>query len=252
MCHSAADALRGVPGSLILIPLAVLAVGTEYSCASSDTIATALVTGAPADGSPASDTAPVRLRFVPEGAEHTNGVRLRRGEYLLAAMPRAMTAFTLEVQVACCNGYDVFGMSSQGLSTLLWSVPMVDGLPGLRRRATEITAEAPVTVLRVVPREGDGVYALSAIRVADDTRISHALVAGIPWGLFLLLIASTRFAPRVGGRRLLDAWARVDAAIALVIIPTLVFRLTPSCSRSPRPWRRSRWPSSQPVTRSGG
>ena len=138
-----------------------------------------------------------------------------------------MTAFTLEVQVACCNGYDVFGMSSQGLSTLLWSVPMVDGLPGLRRRATEITAEAPVTVLRVVPREGDGVYALSAIRVADDTRISHALVAGIPWGLFLLLIASTRFAPRVGGRRLLDAWARADAAIALVIIPTLVFRLTP-------------------------
>ena len=223
----AASILRKIPGSLVLIPLAVLAVGTEYSCAAGETIGAGLVSDTSADGSPSSPAEFVSLRFESEGADLATGTRLGDGEHLLARLPAAMTAFILEVQADCCNAYDVSGITPGGQSIDLETIPAVRGVAGLRSRTVEINTDTPVGVLRIAPVQGGGPYVVSAVRVSTNAALSHAAIAYVAWALFLVLVAVTRLAPRAG-RRLLDAWARADALLVAVIIPTLVFRPTPT------------------------
>ena len=212
----------------MLIPIAVLVLGTEYGCAVTETVTTASLatTSADASSSPASETVP--LRFQSEGARYETGIQLRPGEYLTVTLPAATNTFTLDIQADCCNSYEVSGIGAEGRSTSLLSIPALDDLPGLRSRTAEVDANFPVEILRVAPVEGNGVYAVSAIRVTTNHTLSAAVLVFFAWGLFLSLVTVARFAPRAGGRRLLDAWGRADAVVTVVVIPTLVFRLTPA------------------------
>ena len=229
LLHAAGRELRRLPGSLVVVPLAVVAVGSQYTCATQQTITSATVTrAASTDGARSAAAEPVRLRFEPEGADDRDAVRLRPDEYLQARLPAEMTAFTLDVQANCCYGYEVEGLTAQGRAVRLWSIPAAGNRPRLRTRTREIAAPVPVASVRIAPLGEEGAHAVSAIRVTTNRTLPHAALPGFAWALFLLSIASLRFAPRPGGRFLLDAWARADATIAVVIIPTLLFRLTPT------------------------
>lgn len=139
-----------------------------------------------------------------------------------------MNRFTLEVQADCCSTYDVSGITAEGESTHLWLIPAAYGREGLRSRTTEIDAEAPVTAIRVAPVNGNGTHAVSAIRVAVERTLEPTVLVCSAWGLFVLLIVVIRVAPRVRGQILFDAWGRADALITVMVLPTLVFRVTPT------------------------
>ena len=228
LLRSAASHLRKIPGSLVLIPLAVLATGGQYRCATSETIDTGLVSRLAADGSPSLSAVPVPLRFQPDRVDAAEENRLRDGESVVVELPVPVNTFTLEVQADCCNTYDVSGITAEGESTRLWLIPAVYGREGQRRRSAEINTEAAVTALRVAPTRGNGDYAVSAIRITVDRTFEPAVLVYFAWGLFLLLIGVIRVAPRVRGQMLLDAWGRADALITMIVVPTLVFRVTPT------------------------
>ena len=214
----AASALRRIPGSLVVLPMAVAAIGTNYSCVTSETIATGLVTGA-------SSTELVSLRFEIEGADPPEATRLDSGEHLLVRLPAPMTPRFLEIQADCCTEYSVSGITPAGESIELGSVSEAEGVAGLHSRTIGLGTDTPVTALRIAPVQGDGDYAVSAIRVSADEALSHATLVYIAWGLFLVLVVVKRFAPRTVGD-LVDVWARADAPLAVVVILTLVFRPT--------------------------
>ena len=215
----AASALRRIPGSLVVLPLAVAAIGTNYSCATSETIATGLVTDA-------SSTELVSLRFEIEGADPPEATRLESGEHLLVSLPAPIPPRFLEIQADCCTEYTVYGITPAGESVEMGSVSKAEGVAGLRSRTIGLGGtDTPVAALRIAPVPGDGEYAVSAIRVSADEALSHATIVYIAWGLFLALVVVKRFAPRAVGD-LFDVWAHADTPLAVVVILTLVFRPT--------------------------
>ena len=134
-----------------------------------------------------------------------------------------MTPLFLEIQADCCTAFSVSGITPAGETIDMGWVSEAEGVAGLRSRITGLRTDTPVAALRIAPVQGDGDYAVSAIRVSADKALSHATIVYIAWGLFLVLVVVKRFAPRAIGD-LFDVWARADAPLALVVISTLVFR----------------------------
>ena len=136
-----------------------------------------------------------------------------------------MTPLFLEIQADCCTVYSVSGITPAGESIELGSVSEAEGVAGLHSRTIGLGTDTPVAALRIAPGQGDGDFAVSAIRVSADEALSHATIVYFAWGLFLVLVVVKRFARRAVGD-LFEVWARVDAPLAVVVITTLVFRPT--------------------------
>lgn len=219
-------------GTLLLVPLAVFLLGSEWSCQrqyqpSSARLNVDSSTNAP--GSAALEAAragqTVDLGLAREGARATRGVLIEPGSSLWIELPKIRRDFELTLQAAAGDRVAIDSVSPDGSLRQIWQVPDIRG-SGLRQRSAQLQADGdPMVLLRLAGVEGP--VRISGLRLDYRTWVfDHRLLIPALWALWLGLQVARRLdLSKKTSERLLGAWSRADAWMAAGLVLAVAFRI---------------------------
>lgn len=221
------DSFKHSLGSLVAVPLVIIALGSEWNWSSEVTpIEVKIVESG-------SESAATRLPgvwegFAPEGAPKYEGQALLGSEALEFAFDRKLYSFKLVLQADGSDEYKAYGASDGNSFELLWTAPKVPW-DGLRTRTSSVVSvPAGVRGIRLEPVEGDEDYSVSALQLVEFSRFSHRFVIPILIGAWigLHLLRRWRLGQRIAGS-MLRQWETHDPWIAGVLIYVILFQIHP-------------------------
>ncbi len=219
------EGLRLFPGTLLILPIIILQFGTQWSY--NQVMMPTLVTRVsnPGQASEARERVDDFPHFVKEGSEWIRGVELLSTEALEMNFASPVQTFDLAAQADCNDQYRVLASGDDRVFREIWTLGQ-SPINGLVTRDQSLSLDAPVTVLRIVPKEGDGLYSVSGLRIETQKRIRHTLVVPLVWAAFLVIRSLSRqgSAKRFGAW-VMRSWAKSDWLVASGLICSVLLRI---------------------------
>ena len=221
--HTLTRRVRSCAGTLILVPILVLFLGTDWRIHSD----VELALDVRVDG---LQSTPSELASLPAASRSEESVTVERASHVLLALPMAVEEFTLTLQADHDDRYRISasadGNRFEDLSTIL----EVEDAEGLQMRGPILFAlREPIRFLRLHPLGDDEPYVVSGISLEKITRV-HPLYVVPPllWISWLLVYAAERRSgPGSLPRRILAAWGRFDVWLASALTYLVLFRVPP-------------------------
>lgn len=210
-------------GTLLLVPIAILAFGSHWTWQRSTVVATARIVHS------SESASEVPLAFLPERSRWNLGVILPPGSFLEIGHSRAPRRFSLALQADSDDSYLVSWSSDGAEFQQLWTVARVRGRGLVTRKSPRLETPTPARWLRVEPQRGVKSFSVAGLRVDEEPiRFAHALLIPVLWGLWAAFGLARRW-PRLA--RLAEAslawWRRADPWLAGALVYLVCFRVSP-------------------------
>ncbi len=217
--------LRLLPGTLLILPLVAVLVGTEWSIDTVTMPASVTLVTNPGQRSETTQRIDAFPNFVKEGSEWTKGFELRPNEALEMTFASPIQTFHLAVQADCNDQYRVFAAGGDRAFGEIWTILRAP-TDALTTRHRSFSLDAPITVFRIAPKEGDDLYSVSGLRIETNRRLPHVVIAPLVWILFLVVWSLSRAGPtRRFGEWITRGWARADWIVATGAICSIVVHM---------------------------